>query len=51
MEETLVRQPARGLKLSLSSIGRLLKQLGLTCQRPLYLPSQQHPERVRGETE
>ena len=35
------------LKLSLSSVGRLLKQLGLRCQRPLYRAMEQDPERVR----
>ena len=35
------------LKLSLSSVGRLLKQLGLSCQRPLYRAIEQDPERVR----
>ena len=35
------------LTLSLSSVGRLLKQLGLSCQRPLYRAIEQDPERVR----
>ena len=35
------------LKLSLSSVGRLLKQLGLSCQRPLFRAIEQDPERVR----
>src|ERR1035437_4400900 len=35
------------LKLSLSSVGRLLKQLGLSCQRPLFRAVEQDPERVR----
>lgn len=35
-----------GLKLSLSSVGRLLKQLGLTCQRPLWRAWEQDPARV-----
>jgi transposase len=35
------------LKLSLSSVGRLLKQLGLSCQRPLFRALEQDPERVR----
>jgi transposase len=35
------------LKLSLASVGRLLKQLGLTCQRPLFRAIEQDPERVR----
>jgi transposase len=29
------------LKLSLASVGRLLKQLGLTCQRPLFRAMEQ----------
>ena len=36
-----------GLKLSLSSVGRLLKQLGLTGQRPLWRAWEQDPERVK----
>lgn len=35
------------LKLSLASVGRLLKQLGLTCQRPLFRAMEQDPKRVR----
>jgi transposase len=35
------------LKLSLSSIGRLLAQLGLTCQRPLFRASEQDELKVR----
>jgi transposase len=35
------------LELSLASVGRLLKQLGLTCQRPLFRATEQDPERVR----
>lgn len=35
------------LKMSLASVGRLLKQLGLTCQRPLFRATEQDPERVR----
>lgn len=35
------------LKLSLSSVGRLLAQLGLTCQRPLFRASEQDELRVR----
>ena len=34
------------LKLSLASVGRLLKQLGLTCQRPLFRATEQDPQRV-----
>jgi transposase len=36
-----------GLKLSLSSVGRLLAQLGLTCQRPLWRAYEQDPAGVR----
>jgi len=36
-----------GIKLSESSIGRLLRQLGLSCQRPLYRAYQQNPDAVR----
>jgi transposase len=36
-----------GLSLSLASIGRLLRQLGLSCQRPLFRALEQDPERVR----
>jgi transposase len=43
--QTLLREEWK-LKLSLSSIGRLLKQLGLTCQRPLFRASEQNPARV-----
>src|ERR1019366_2984215 len=35
------------LRLSLASVGRLLRQLGLTCQRPLFRATEQDPERVR----
>ena len=35
------------LKLSVSSVGRLLRQLGLSCQRPLFRATEQDPERVR----
>src|SRR2546426_9964523 len=35
------------LKLSVASVGRLLKQLGLTCQRPLFRAMEQDPQRVR----
>ena len=35
------------LKLSLASVGRLLRQLGLTCQRPLFRAMEQDPKRVR----
>ena len=35
------------LHLSLVSVGRLLRQLGLTCQRPLFRAMEQDPQRVR----
>lgn len=35
-----------GVKLSLSSVGRLLAQLGLSCQKPLFRAWQQDPSRV-----
>jgi transposase len=35
------------LKLSVSSVGRLLRQLGLSCQRPLFRATEQDPKRVR----
>jgi len=35
-----------GLKLSLTSVGRLLAQMGLTCQRPLFRATEQDPARV-----
>lgn len=35
-----------GIKLSESSVGRLLRQLGLSCQKPLYRAYQQNPESV-----
>ncbi len=35
------------LKLSVTSVGRLLRQLGLSCQRPLFRATEQDPERVR----
>lgn len=41
-----VLQEELKLRLSLSSIGRLLKQLGLSCQRPLFRASEQNPKRV-----
>lgn len=36
-----------GLQLSLTSVGRLLAQLGLSCQRPIWRAYQQDTERVR----
>ena len=35
-----------GVKLSESSVGRLLRQLGFSCQKPLYRAYQQDPELV-----
>jgi transposase len=35
-----------GIRLSLTSIGRLLAQLGLTCQKPLFRAYQQNPSLV-----
>lgn len=35
-----------GIKLSVASVGRLLRQLGLTCQRPLFRAYQKNPEAV-----
>ena len=36
----------RGVRLSLASVGRLLAQLGLTCQKPLWRAYQQDGSRV-----
>ena len=35
------------VKLSTSSVWRLLRQLGLTCQRPLFKATQQNPQAVK----
>lgn len=35
-----------GIKLSEASVGRLLRQLGLTCQKPLFRAYQKSPEAV-----
>ena len=35
-----------GIKLSVTSVGRLLTQLGLSCQKPLYRAYQRNPELV-----
>jgi transposase len=35
-----------GLKLSESSVGRLLRQMGFSCQKPLYRAYQQDPDAV-----
>ena len=36
-----------GIRLSESSVGRLLRQLGFTCQKPLYRAYQKNPELVK----
>ena len=46
MLQVLLREQF-GLRLSVTSVGRLLAQLGLSCQRPLWRAYQQDPERVR----
>ena len=46
MIQTLL-QKQFGLRLSLSSVGRLLAQLGLTCQRPLFRAYEQNPTLVQ----
>lgn len=45
MIQVLLREEFR-LKLSLASVGRLLKQLGFSCQRPLFRATEQDPARV-----
>ena len=35
-----------GVKLSVASVGRLLAQLGLSCQRPMYVAYEQNPSLV-----
>jgi transposase len=35
-----------GVRLSVASVGRLLAQLGLTCQRPMYVAYEQNPTLV-----
>jgi transposase len=35
------------LELSLTSVGRLLRQLGLSCRRTQFRATEQDPERVR----
>jgi transposase len=42
----VVIQRQFGIKLSDSSVGRLLRQLGLTCQKPLFRAYQKSPEAV-----
>lgn len=46
MIATLIRRKY-GIRLSLASVGRLLAQLGLTCQRPLVRAFQQNPDLVK----
>jgi len=36
-----------GIKLSRTSVGRLLRQLGFSCQKPLYRAFQRNPELVK----
>src|SRR5512137_1775468 len=45
MIRTLINE-RYGIKLSLPSVGRLLAQLGLTCQKPLMRAFQQNPALV-----
>lgn len=45
MIQVLLREKF-GLRLSLSSVGRLLRQLGLSCQRPLFHAFEQDQRRV-----
>lgn len=46
MVQVLLREEFQ-LSLSLSSVGRLLRQLGLSCQRPLFRAYQQNPAQVQ----
>lgn len=46
MIQVLLRERFQ-LKLSVASVGRLLRQLGLTCQRPLFRAMEQDPQGVR----
>jgi transposase len=46
MIQTLIRKQF-GLRLSVSSVGRLLAQLGLSCQRPLFRAYEQNPALVQ----
>jgi transposase len=46
MISTLIRRKY-GIRLSLASVGRLLAQLGLTCQKPLVRAFQQNPALVK----
>ncbi|MFZ3048423.1 MAG: IS630 family transposase [Desulfatirhabdiaceae bacterium] len=45
MVAVLIRQQF-GIKLSDASVGRLLRQLGLSCQKPLFRAYQQNPDMV-----
>jgi transposase len=42
----VVIQRQFGIKLSVASIGRLLRQLGLSCQKPLFRAYQKDPELI-----
>lgn len=46
MIQTLLKKQF-GLRLSVSSVGRLLNQLGLSCQRPLFRAYEQNPSLVK----
>jgi transposase len=46
MIATLIRRKY-GIRLSLASVGRLLAQLGLSCQKPLVRAFQQNPTLVK----
>jgi len=46
MIRTLLREKF-SLELSVTSVGRLLRQMGLSCQRPLFRATEQDPARVR----
>lgn len=43
----ILLQRKYGIKLSLTSIGRLLSQMGLSCQKPLFRAWQQNPKLVQ----